>query len=78
MTERDGKKRVRAGSLAIIVDWPQVFPPGVWFADAMSSFSGVHVCFVFVLFRFDFLVSLKPRPLVQSFFMHAPRPRAGK
>ena len=64
MPECDGKgqgedrmaqsKRARGGSLAI-VDGPQLsganlYPPGVWFADATSSFSGVT--FVFVLLRF--------------------------
>ena len=51
------------------------YPPGVWFADVISSFSGVP----FVLHClvscscFMFLLSLKPRrPFVQSFFdMHA-------
>ena len=38
-------------------------PPGVWFADIMTSFSG----FTFVLFCFVFVfkISLKPRPLVR-------------
>ena len=47
-------------------------PPGVWFADAMTSFSGVTFalfCFIFV-----FMISLKPRPFVRSSFdMQAPR-----
>ena len=49
-----------------------MYPPGVWCADAMASFSGVTLvlfCFVFV-----FMLSLKPRPVVQSSFdMQAPR-----
>ena len=43
-----------------------LYPPGVWFADAMASFSGVLLvlfCFVFVS-----MLSLKPRPFVQSSF----------
>ena len=43
-----------------------MYPPGVWFADIMMSFSGVTLvlfCFVFV-----FMFSLKPRPFVQWFF----------
>ena len=43
-----------------------VYPPGVWFADVMMSFSGVMFglfCFVFV-----FILSLKARPFVQSSF----------
>ena len=43
-----------------------LYPPGVLFADAMSYFSGVK--FVSVCFVFVFLLSLKLRPLVQSFF----------
>ena len=46
-------KRVRGGSLAI-VDGPQLnganlYPPGVWFADATSS--GVTLVFVLLRFR---------------------------
>ena len=46
--------------------------PGVWFADVMTSFSGV----TFVLFCFVFvsMLPLKPRLFVQSpFDMQAPR-----
>ena len=65
MPECDGKgqgedrmaqsKRARGGSLAI-VDGPQLsganlYPPGVWFADATSSFSGVTFVFVLLCFR---------------------------
>ena len=44
-----------------------MYPPGVWFADVMSSFSGV----TFVQFCFGFLVilSLKPRSFVLLFFV---------
>ena len=49
-----------------------LYPPGVWFADAMKYFSGIALvlfCFVFVFMR-----SLKPRPFVQSCSdMQAPR-----
>ena len=41
-------------------------PPSVWFADATTSFSGV--IFVLFCFVFVFMVSLKPRPFVQSSF----------
>ena len=41
-----------------------LYPPGVRFADAMTSFSGVT--FVLFCFVFVFMLSLKPRPLVQS------------
>ena len=41
--------------------------PGVWFADdMMTSFSGVT--FVLFCFVFVFMLSLKPRPFVQSSF----------
>ena len=39
-----------------------LYPSGVWFADAMTSFSGVT--FVLFCFVFVFLLSLKPRPSV--------------
>ena len=49
-----------------------LYLPGVWFADALTTFSGftfVSFCFVFV-----FKLLLKPRPFVQSSFdMQAPR-----
>ena len=63
-------KRARAGSLA--TSGANFCPPGVWFADAMTSFSGVT--FVLFCFVFVFMLSLKPRPFVQSSFdMQAPR-----
>ena len=49
-----------------------LYPPGVWFADVMTSLSGVM--FVLFCFVFVFMLSLNPRPFVQSFFdMQAPR-----
>ena len=62
-------KRARAGSLAIIdaTSGANLYPPGVWFADVMSSFSRVTFalfCLVFVI-----MLSLKVRPFVQSFFV---------
>ena len=52
--------------------WRELVSSGVWFADVMTSFSGVTFvlcCHVFVL-----MLSLKPRPFLQSFFdMQAPR-----
>ena len=49
-----------------------LYPPGVWFADAMTSFSGVT--FVLFCFFFAFMLSLKPQSFVQSSFdMQAPR-----
>ena len=84
MPERDRKdqgediahsKRARAGSLALVdltTNGVNLCPPGVWFADVMTSFFGV----TFVLFCFVFvcMLSLKPRPFVQSSFdMQAPR-----
>ena len=69
-------KRVRAGLLALVD--PQVARTcilrafSVWFADAMTSFSGVT--FVLFCFVFVFVLSLKPRAFVQpSFDMQAPR-----
>ena len=68
--EEDGPKQ--AGSCwftrpcELATSGANLYPPGVWFADAMASFSGatfVLFCFVFV-----FMLSLKPRPFVQSFF----------
>ena len=49
-----------------------LYPPGVWFVDVMTSFSEVVT---FVLFCFVFvMLSLKPWPFVQSSFdMQAPR-----
>ena len=43
-----------------------LYPPGVWFADAMAFFSGLT--FVLFCFVFVFMLSLKPRPFVQSSF----------
>ena len=47
-------KRSRAGSLALVdqiaTSGANLYPPGFWFADAMTSFSGV----TFVLFCFVF------------------------
>ena len=56
----------------IAISGANLYPPRVWFADVMMSFSGVaSVLFCFVFF---FMLSLKPRPFVQSFFdMQAPR-----
>ncbi|CAN0193916.1 unnamed protein product, partial [Ascophyllum nodosum] len=59
-------KRARAGSLAII-DQPQVTRTYILRADVVLSFSGatfVLFCLVFV-----FLISLKPRSFVESFFV---------
>ena len=47
-------KRARAGSLALLTShkWREL---GVWFADVMTSFSGVPFvlfCFVFVYYAF--------------------------
>ena len=44
-----------------------LYTPGVWLADVKSSLAGatfVLFCFVFV-----FMLLLKPRPFVQSFFV---------
>ena len=49
------------------VSGANVYPPDVWFADVMLSFSGVT--FVLFCFVFVFLLSQKPRPFVQSFFV---------
>ena len=51
-----------------------LYPPGVWSADAMLSFSGVtFILFLFYL-AFVLMLSLKLRHFVRSFFdMHAPR-----
>ena len=49
-----------------------LYPPGVWFEDTMTSFPGV----TFVLFCFVsiFMLWLKPRPFVQSSFDICRRP----
>ena len=78
MPERDGKEQEedspkQAGSCwfarpcVLATSGANLYPPSVWFADAMASFSGVTFvlfCFVFVFM----LSSLKPRPFVQSSF----------
>ena len=68
-------KRARTGSLALVklaTSGANLYPPGVWFADATTSFSGVT--FVLFCFVFVFMLLLKPRPFVQSSFdMQAPR-----
>ena len=83
MPERDGKDQGEdsskpAGSCwfarpcGLATSGANLYPPGVWFADAMASFSDI----TFVLFCFVFvsMLSLKPRPFVQSSFdMQAPR-----
>ena len=49
-----------------------LYPPGAWFADIIMYFSGI--AFVLCCFFLVFILLLKPRPLVQSFFdMQAPR-----
>ena len=70
------RKRARAGSLALLTiiatSGANLYPPGVWFTDVMTSFS--DVTFVLFCFVFVFMLSLKPRPSVQSFFdVQAPR-----
>ena len=53
--------------------WRERISPGR-FLFPNSVLSSSSAAFVFVLFRFVFLLSLMPRPLVQSFLdMHAPR-----
>ena len=77
MPERDGKDQGEnspkqagscwfAHSCWLATSGANLFPPGVWFADAMTSFSGV----TFVLFRFVFvfILSLKPWPFAQLSF----------
>ena len=76
MPEHDGKdqeeenpKQEDSCGLLALVD---LYPPDVWFADVMTSFSGVT--FVLFCFAFVFMLSLKPRSFVQSSFdMQAPR-----
>ena len=65
------QKRARAGSLAL-VDQPQVasanlYPPGFWFGDVMTFFSGVTL-FCCVSSSSFLLSSLKPRPFVRLSF----------
>ena len=53
-------------------------PPGVLFANAILPFSLLALLlrvFPFVFFAFVFLLALKPRPFVESFFeMHTSTP----
>ena len=69
--------RVTTGDLhycSLATSGANLYPPGAWFADVMMSFSGVTIvvfCFVFV-----FMLSLKPRPFVQSFLDYAGAPIA--
>ena len=51
----------------LIYSRANLYPPGVWFANVISSFSGVT--FILFCFVFVFMLSLKPRPFVQSFFV---------
>ena len=60
-------RRARAGSLATSDSPPQVARTCILQADVVSSFSGVTL-FVLFCFVFVFLLSLKPRPFVRSFF----------
>ena len=81
MPERDGKdegedspKRLVLVRSPLLIShkWRELVPSGVWFPDVMTSFSGVT--FVLFCFVFVFMLSLKPRPFVQSSFgMQAPR-----
>ena len=87
MPERDGKNQgedspKKAGSCwfarpcCLAASGATLCPPGVWFANIMTSFSGVR--FVLFYFVFVFILSLKPRPFVQSSFdmqalRHPPR-----
>ena len=59
-------KRARAGSPAI-VDLPYVARTCILRADVVLSFT--LVTFVLFCFIFVFLISLRPRPFVQSFFV---------
>ena len=83
MPKRDGKDQgedsPKASGLVLVRSplwtshkWRELVAPGVWFADVMTSFSGVT--FVLFCFVFVFMLSLKPRSFVQSSFdMQAPR-----
>ena len=88
MPERDGNDQgedspKQAGSCwfarpcKLVTSGANLYPPGVWFADVMTSFSGVT--FVLFCFVFVFMLSLKSRSFVQSSFvqssfdMQAPR-----
>ena len=72
ITERIAQsKRARAGSLAIVdyliaTSGANLYPPGVWFADVMSSLSGVT--FVLFCFVFVFMLSLNPTATRVPFF----------
>ena len=85
MPERDGKDqgddspKQKAGSCwfarpcCLATSGANLYPPGVWFADTMTSFSGLRL-FCFASLSSSCLLSLKPRPFVQSSFdMQAPR-----
>ena len=77
MPERDGKDQggdspKQAGSCwfarpcRLATSGGNLYPPGVWFADVMTSFSGVKFfSFCFASFLV-FMLSLKPRPFVQG------------
>ena len=83
MPERDGKDQgedspKQAGSCwfaspcRLATSDANLNPPGVWFADATTSSSGVT--FVLFCFVFAFMLLLEPRSFVQSSFdMQAPR-----
>ena len=77
MPERDGKDQgednpkqvgsswfARHSSLAI--SGTNLYAPGVWCAGVTSSFSGVVAFVLFCFVFFVFLLSLEPRPSVQS------------
>ena len=70
-------KPARAGLLTLVncqvaTSGANSHTPGVEFADVLTSSSGVT--FVNFWFVFAFMLLLKPRPFVQSFFdMQAPR-----
>ena len=80
MPERDGKDQGQSSPkqaclCLFATSGANLYPPGVWFADVMSLFSGVSFspfsfCFVFVVLLFIEAA----RPFVQSSFdVHAPR-----
>ena len=83
MLERDGKGQgedipKQAGSCwfarpcRLATSGANLYPPGIWFTDDMTPFSGIT--FVLFCFFFVFTLSLKPRPFAQSSFdMQAPR-----
>ena len=78
MPERDGKDQGEDSPKQAGSCWfahpccANLNPSGVWFVDAMTSFSGV--AFVLFYFVFVFMLPLKPRPFAQSSFgMKAPQ-----